>query len=130
MSCYFRIEETNFKLKRENLKDFLKEIEKTNIDKDWGIRDFENLKSVNKIFDYLGIKIVNNDLENTIELDEEEFNDTYEMYEMKEIFEIMAKYLEDCYIQIFWQEFREREKWAFKNGEMKVFKEIRKWKEE
>lgn len=130
MSCYFRIEETNFKLKRENLKDFLKEIEKTNIDKDWGIRDFENLKSVNKIFDYLGIKIVNNDLENTIELDEEEFNDTYEMYEMKEIFEIMAKYLDDCYIQIFWQEFREREKWTFKNGKMKVFKEIRKWEEE
>lgn len=131
MSCFFEIEESNFKLKKDKAKDLITDIVQENIKKDWNIKDFENLKSLNKIFDYMGIKIVSNDLDNVIELDKEYFgNSTYERWEMEDIFNIIAKYVDDCYIQFYWEGYEEREKWVFKNGKMEIKKEIRKWEDE
>lgn len=130
MSCYFEIEKSNFKIKKENAKNLMTDIMQENIKRNWEITEFVDLKSLDKIFDYMGIKVINNDFDNTLELDEEYFyNDTYEVWTMQEIFEVMAKYVEDCYIQFYWQEYGEREKWIFKNGKLEIKKEIRKWEE-
>lgn len=119
MSSYIRLDSSTLEIKAEQVKDILKEIKEKFKDREW-----------NKFSDVL------KDIGFEYEFDEDElkytftYGDTNELYEMEDIFNIIAKYVDKekrMIMVISYLDYNERSKFVFYNGECQQVGEIKRW---
>lgn len=126
MSLFFRIQESNLVIKKSECKAILLDVQKAN--EEWDRKELKDIKSMKKLLEYFGLEY--DDLDDFTERTEykilESEENTYQVYEFKEFMDIIAKNIDNTKtfnVTIYWQEYEEKEKWIFHNGERKVLKQ-------
>lgn len=128
MSCGATVlSTTNLKIRQENYKDLIEDIKNHNMK--WEEDMFENLTTIQTIFDYFSIKILHNDLEGYVYIDTEN-SYFYDDELTDEIFCILAKYIEEgSVLEVNFADYETKEKYVFSNKRFKKYIQERVWKE-
>ncbi len=128
MSCGATVlSTTNLKIRQENYKDLIEDIKNHNMK--WEEDMFEDLTTIQTIFDYFSIKILHNDLEGYVYIDTEN-SYFYDDELTDEIFCILAKYIEEgSVLEVNFADYETKEKYVFSNKRFKKYIQERVWKE-